>query len=132
VTIKRPAARELPVFLKLRSGCGLHVDAVGDGAEQLIGCLLFLQDGGEDLRVVRQAQKIGPVAQSSVDGDLVVLDLLRGGDQGNVANAILFRVLDAILGFGNQIALQVSVSLSPEAFRSNASTLSTCPSVCCR
>jgi hypothetical protein len=58
------------------SGFGGSVDAVGDGAEELVGVLLFFEDAFEGVGGSVLTEEFGPGAESAVDGDFVVFDLL--------------------------------------------------------
>jgi len=81
---------------------GGGVDAVGDGGEELVGVLFFVEDAVEEVGCVVVAEKLGPGAEGAVDGDLVMLYLLGGGDKGDVADAGVGCVLDVVFGFGDE------------------------------
>src|SRR5215472_4142439 len=98
---RMPAGREAPAggFSCQALRCGLEVYVVRDGTEQFIGGFFFAEDRIEDLGMVREVEEVCPVAERSVDGNLMMLNLLGRGDKRNVANAGIGGVLDAVLGF---------------------------------
>jgi hypothetical protein len=81
---------------------GGGVEGVGDGAEKFVGILLLFQDGFECGGGSVLTEEFGPAAEGAVDGHLVVLDLLGGGDEGDVTDAGFGGVLDAVLSFGDE------------------------------
>src|ERR1700730_12990971 len=84
------------------SGFGGGVDAVGDGGEQLVGVLLFFEDAFEGVGGSVLTEEFGPAAQGAVDGDFMMLDLLGGGDESDVADAWFGSIFDVVLGFGDE------------------------------
>src|SRR5207302_9947643 len=78
-------------------GCGFY--GVGDLGEDLVGVLLLSADALECAGGSVLTEEFGPAAQSAVDGNLVVLDLLGGGDQGDVADAGFGGIFDVVLRF---------------------------------
>jgi hypothetical protein len=82
-------------------GRGLKIDSIGDGAEHLVGCFFFVEDGFEYAGIVGEAEDGSPGSQRAVDSDLMMLDLLTACDEGNVADAGGGGVLDAVLRFGH-------------------------------
>jgi hypothetical protein len=81
---------------------GGGVDAVGDGGEELVGVLLFVEDAVEEIGCIVVAEELGPGAEGAVDCNLVMLNLLGRGDEGDVADAGVGCVLDVVLGFGDE------------------------------
>ena len=59
---------------------------------------LFGEGAIEDLGVVLVPEDFGPGAEGAVDGDLVMLDLVAGGDEDDVANAVVGGIADLGLG----------------------------------
>ena len=52
--------------------------------------------------VFGKSKDLGPAAESPVDGDLVMFDLLRGADESDVADRPVGDVLDGVGGFGGE------------------------------
>lgn len=64
-----------------------------------VGRLLFLDVVGQDIGTVGTAKLLGPGDQGAVTGYLVVLDRLRGCDQGGVENVLVVDVAADFIGF---------------------------------
>src|ERR1700736_2173323 len=82
-------------------GCG-GIDAVGDGAEELVGVLLFFKDALEGVGGSVLPKEFSPGAEGAVYGDLVVLNLLGRGDDGDVADVGVCCIFDVVLGFSDE------------------------------
>src|SRR5512145_834755 len=70
-------------FLLVLRGLAAH-DALGDLGEVLVGLLLLLESLLEQLGGFLLAEHLGHGAGRAVGRDLVVLDLLGGGDEAGV------------------------------------------------
>ncbi len=96
------------------------------GAATLICCerrvssssarFLFAQRLVEQLGILLQAEDLGPGAQGSVDGDLVMLDLVAGGDQDDVADAVVGSVADLRFGGADERAVTLHLESLDLAF----------------
>jgi hypothetical protein len=81
---------------------GGGVNAIGDGGQELVGVFLFVENAVEDLGCFVFAEELGPGAESAIDGDFVMLDLLGAGDEGDVTDGGVGCVLDVVFGFGDE------------------------------
>jgi len=79
-----------------------RIDASGNLSEQVICVALFLDGPVEQFRGCCFAQHLREVAHSAVNGNLVVLHALRGGDDGGIANRFAANVLNQVFGFVHQ------------------------------
>ena len=65
------------------------------GGEQLIRSFFIGEDRIKDLRVARKAKKTCPISQGTVDGDLMVLDLLGAGNNQLVLDLEELNTMDS-------------------------------------
>ena len=124
----------LPGIDEMAQAAACRLTCSGDLGEELVGVLFFFKDGFEHGRIVALAEDVRPGAQRAVDGDLVMLDLLAGGDEGYVADAGILAslMLSSASVTRLEMTLQVVVLASPVALRRRLSTLVTWPLVCSR
>src|SRR5690606_12266375 len=75
-----------------------------DLVELRVGSFLLFERLRELLVVLGEAEHFGEGCGGAIAGDLVMLDALRGGDDGRIAYVGLLGFLDDILAFGDQAA----------------------------
>jgi len=63
-------------------GCRLEIDTLGYLTQQFVSSAFLLFNGFQNHRIIREAQNLGPPAQSSIHCDLVVLDLNMPEEDG--------------------------------------------------
>lgn len=83
---------------------GFQIDPVCNLAENSISVFFFRFDRLEYRGIFFQAEDLGPPAQSAIDRDLMMLHLLRGADEGDVAHRRIGRILDHVGGFSRKPA----------------------------
>ena len=75
-------------------GFGGYIHTVRDAGEEFVGVVLIFENRIEDDGVIAEAKEFSPAAKRAVDGDLVMFDLLAGGDESDVTDGRVGGVLD--------------------------------------
>src|ERR1700722_6397164 len=108
------AARGVDTASRQRNlSSSLKVDPLSYLAEQSVRIAFFFLDRFQSHHVFVKTEDLGPAAQCAVDGDLVMLHLLRRADERDVPNRCVGHILDRIGSFrGETVDDLTSLSLA--------------------